>query len=425
MKKAILGVSSAALLILSGCGSSDETTATTAAAMTTEITVERGPVLGATVRDANGQMGVSKGGGVYSFINPVYPLESFGGYIDIDRDGAISAGDVAMGTLRLRTQAGSVMTMATTMSQNSELYAELLDEGFTQVELLEARPSLDIDNAALSDEVYAYCFENNISDPALLSDTDMLTLRARIQTRKATYNDSGLDAATLEAQLMDDLGVSGVSEEELTEIAATTPVETMINAITPTALTPEQKATLAYMWDEERLAHDLYLALHALTPSNTFYNIATKSESQHTESVRALIEKYDLNIFNTTDFSGGYDAEALAAYEDGIYNTPEITTLYSELYAKGENSLQDALQAGCMVEVTDVDDLTRDIALVANAEDLVLVFESLRSGSYNHYWAFDKALKAQGVATGCCSLGEAFCKTTEEYPQNDKMGGKH
>jgi len=421
MKRELLALSVISALFLSGCGTtSDEQNV----AGVVDIAVERGPVLGATVRDAQGQIGVSKGNGVYSFTNPTYPIESFGGYIDIDRDGQVSVGDVPMNTFRLRTRAGNVMTLATTMTENNDTYSTLLEDGFTAEELLETRPSSNIKNAALSDEVYAYCVENNISNPADINATDMLALRARIQTRLDLYNNSQRDTATLEAQLMDDLNVTTLTEEEV-PTSTLTDQENIINAIEKSELTLEQKDTLAYMWNEERLAQDIYLALNTLYPSQTLYNIATQAEAQHLESVEALIEKYDLNILNETDYSGGYSADELASYDAGVYSVPEVSSLYNDLYAKGEGSLQEALEVGCMVEVTDINDLNRDIEIVGDAEDIRLIFENLRSGSYNHYWAFDNALKAQGVSQGCCVLGDAFCKTDDEYPKNEKMGGKH
>jgi hypothetical protein len=421
MKTTLVTYSTAIALLLSGCGGTSDDTAV---AGTTDITVERGPILGATVRDAKGQIGSSKGNGVYSFTNPTYPIESFGGYIDIDRDGTISAGDVAMNRFRLRTREGNVITLATTITENNATLAGLLEDGFSMDELLQTRPSLDIDNAALSDEVYRYCIENNISDSALLTDAQILTLRARIQTRKEAYNASQLDAATLEAELVNELGIATLTQDELTKLAST-PMQNIINAIEPTQLTLEQKATLAYMWDEERMARDIYLTLNSLTPSQTLYNIATKAETQHAAAVEGLIEKYDLNIANTTDYSGGYSADILAGYSAGEYALSEIKNLYDALYAKGSASLQDALEVGCMVEVTDINDLDRDIEIAADAQDIVMIFENLRLGSYNHYWAFDRALKAQGVDDGCCVLGSEYCKTTQEYPTNDKMGAKH
>ncbi len=75
-----------------------------------------------------------------------------------------------------------------------------------------------------------------------------------------------------------------------------------------------------------------------------------------------------------------------------------------------------------MVEVTDVDDLDKYIEIAAGREDLIETFDFLRSGSYNHYWAFDRALRNIGVSDGCCSLGEEFCKTEEEYPSSNGQG---
>ncbi len=193
-------------------------------------------------------------------------------------------------------------------------------------------------------------------------------------------------------------------------------------AMGESTLSDTQRYTLAFMWNEEKLAKDIYLALHALTPHQTLENIATRSESKHQSMVETLIAAYDLNILNLEDYSGGYDATALQAYNSGLYSIPEVGELYDALYTKGSASLQDALEVGCMVEVTDINDLDKDILTAEGADDLVAVFENLRSGSYNHYLAFDSALKGIGVSEGCCVLGETYCKTSDEYPQNAQGG---
>jgi len=425
MKTTILISSVVTALLLSGCGStSDDTTAT--AVSTTDITVERGPVLGATVRDAEGQIGVSKGNGVYSFTNPTYPIESFGGYIDMNRNGVVDSGDVEMKYLRLRTNAGNVMTIATTIAENNETRDVLLEDGFSEDELFSQTPSTDIDTAALSDEVYKYCVENNITDPADINSSDMSTLRVRIQTRKDSYNNSDLDSAEHELSLVnDELNLVTMTEDDIPDENVTAE-HNIIDSIPLTELTLEQKSTLAYMWDEERLARDVYLALNDLNPSNTLYNIATNAETQHVLSVESLIQKYDLNILNTTDYSGGYSATALEAINDNEFITPELTSLYDVLYTLGSASQEDALKVGCMVEVTDITDLDRDIGIAGDAEDITMIFENLRRGSYSHYWAFDSALKNLGVSDGCCAVGSDYCKTAEDYPQNTKgSDGSH
>jgi hypothetical protein len=191
-------------------------------------------------------------------------------------------------------------------------------------------------------------------------------------------------------------------------------------------LTNEQKYSLAYMWNEERLAKDIYLALNELYPAKQFENIATKSEQKHIEAVEGLIAKYDINITNLVDYTVAYSEAELRALPAGTYGIEAVQQLYNDLYAKGQLSKIDALQVACMVEVTDVDDLDKFIetAEKVNAADLVSVFDNLRSGSYNHYWAFDNALKAEGVSDGCASLGVNYAKTKTEYPSSQSRNQK-
>jgi len=160
----------------------------------------------------------------------------------------------------------------------------------------------------------------------------------------------------------------------------------IVNKLPESNLTVEQKYTLAYMWNEEKLAKDIYLALNDLTPHQTLYNIATRSEVQHEAEVENLVQKYDINITNLIDYEISYSEEELRALAPGQYTVPEVQELYNTLYAKGSQSLQDALEVGC------------------------------------NYWAFDRALKNIGVSEGCCSLGEEYCKTEEEFPSSNGQG---
>ncbi|MEA1919582.1 MAG: DUF2202 domain-containing protein [Campylobacterota bacterium] len=425
MKTHTLTASIFTALLLVGCGSDSNAPERygqeTSDITPTDITVERGPVLNALVVDAKGQKGQSQGKGVYRFYAPEYPVKSYGGYIDINRNGVVDNGDVSMQQLQLMTGEGHVMTMATTMAQNGELYSYMKEFGLSEDEVLRKTPTMDKDIAALSDEMYKYCVKNNISEPIKLQGRDMDRVHNRLNDRRNTYKASNMSAAEHEYMLInEEMNVQTLNEEQVEELVETgtqTANETIINTLGLSDLSDEQKHTLAYMWNEEKLAKDIYLNLNALTPSQTLYNIATKAETRHQASIESLIEKYDLNILNETDYSGGYDADNLTAYSSGAYSIEVLNTLYDTLYAKGSQSLQDALEVGCMVEVTDINDLLRDIEIAEGAPDLVIVFQSLLSGSYSHYWAFNNALQNRGVNEGCCVLGDDFCKTSEEYPQ--------
>jgi hypothetical protein len=180
-------------------------------------------------------------------------------------------------------------------------------------------------------------------------------------------------------------------------------------------LTQELKDTLSYMQNEERLAYDVYAELYKIHPSvNQLNNIAVNSESTHIQTVELLILKYINSVEEFSNIDLGTDLSVTTA---GTYNISAIKDLYDLLMAKGSASAQDALEVGCMVEVTDINDLDGDIDLAqtSNATDVEAAFEYLRSGSYTHYWAFDKGLKNMGVTNGCCVLGTAYCHP--EYPQ--------
>ena len=189
-------------------------------------------------------------------------------------------------------------------------------------------------------------------------------------------------------------------------------------------LTQELKDSITYMYNEEKLAREIYMNLYKKYPLKQLYNISTKSEIKHEKAVNDLAIKYDLNITLYPDTDIPYDQKSLEEYGDGKYAVVEIQELYDMLYDKGIQSEKDALEVGCMVEVTDINDLNRYIAqaLESNADDVLEVFNFLRDGSYRHYWAFDKGLKNIGVDDGCCSLGTDYCHP--EYPNDHSSKGK-
>jgi hypothetical protein len=195
-------------------------------------------------------------------------------------------------------------------------------------------------------------------------------------------------------------------------------------------LTQELKDALAYMGNEERLAYDVYTNLYNYHSENSslkinqLQNIATRSERKHIQIIQDLVKKYNLTQDDLSIISSPIVDNAVAFENmphDGEYGIEEIQELYNKLYEKGIKSQKDALEVGCMVEVTDIEDLDKYIQLAqeSNASDVEQTFTQLRNGSYNHYWSFDKALKNLGYDNGCyipddSLLGE---KKDELYPK--------
>ncbi len=176
--------------------------------------------------------------------------------------------------------------------------------------------------------------------------------------------------------------------------------------------------SLAYMGNEERLAYDIYTNLNSAYANSIkqFTNI-TDSEKRHVGIVQELVRKYNIDITTVQDVQNPV-ADKNISFDEmpmGRYDIKQIQELYDFLYQKGIKSKQAALEVGCMVEVVDVNDLDRYIeeARNDNDDDIISAFEELRSGSYSHYWAFDKGLKNMGVSEGCGILGNDYIK---DYP---------
>jgi hypothetical protein len=195
-------------------------------------------------------------------------------------------------------------------------------------------------------------------------------------------------------------------------------------------LTQDIKDALAYMGNEERLAYDVYTNLYNYHKDNNsleikqLTNIATKSEIKHIGIVKELVKRYTLGSSDLTNVDSGA-ADYNVTFENmpsGVYDISAIQDLYNTLYNMGQASQEMALKVGCMVEVTDINDLDNYIlkAVNSNATDVLEAFKVLRDGSYNHYWSFDEGLKSLGVTNGCYYEGDNLLSDKSTiYPTNE------
>lgn len=147
-------------------------------------------------------------------------------------------------------------------------------------------------------------------------------------------------------------------------------------------LTEEQKDTLFFIFQEEKVARDVYITLGKLYPEeSTFANIQL-SEQEHILSAQVLCERYgiDTTIVNLSleeDFVGQF--ELLTMQE-----------LYNQCLSLGQESLLEALKVGELIEFTDIEDLEH--AAEGMPSDVVTVYENLKEGSLNHLDAFQTAI---------------------------------
>ena len=169
-------------------------------------------------------------------------------------------------------------------------------------------------------------------------------------------------------------------------------------------------ASLVYMREEEKLAHDVYVKMFELWGQPVFEHIA-KSETVHTNAIKGLLDYY------------GIADPALP--DAGVFSNPDLQNLYDQLVESGSASLVDALKVGATIEEVDIVDL--DKGMQDNPADTIMtVYQRLRTGSTHHLKAFVTQLTRQGVDYQPQYLSqEVFDAIVNGTDDNDSMWGNH
>ena len=144
-------------------------------------------------------------------------------------------------------------------------------------------------------------------------------------------------------------------------------------ASTSAGLTNAEKANILYLYEEEKLAHDIYVEMYGLYGAYIFNNIS-ESEQRHMSAVAKLISKYELD--NTVLQNG-----------PGIFTDEVLQEEYDRLMEKGSLNLTSALKVGVEIEEMDISDIERILEETDKA-DIKRVLFNLLDGSYNHLDAF-------------------------------------
>ena len=187
----------------------------------------------------------------------------------------------------------------------------------------------------------------------------------------ADTNDPGADVAAdvavIEETANNDLALGSLESIQTTDVAASDLSQADIDG-------------LAFMVEEEKLAHDVYLAMYDTWGLPIFDNIAAAEET-HISAVQTLLNQYQL-----PDPSEGLGA--------GEFSNPDLQALYDEFVATGNQSATDALMVGALIEEMDITDLQLRESSQPNID---LVYSNLERGSRNHLRAFNRQLEARGV----------------------------
>ena len=146
-------------------------------------------------------------------------------------------------------------------------------------------------------------------------------------------------------------------------------------------LSSAEAASLAYMREEEQLAHDVYTVSAALYTQPLFANI-TASEATHSATVKVLLDRYA-------------QPDPLQGLPAGTYKSAEFQVLHDALVAASRVSLVEALKVGVEIEELDMRDIVAQQVAIDNA-DILMVYDNLLRGSRNHLRSYMKVLTQQG-----------------------------
>lgn len=164
-------------------------------------------------------------------------------------------------------------------------------------------------------------------------------------------------------------------------------------------LTQAETGDLLFMREEEKLAHDVYVALFDEWQLPVFSNIAG-SEQRHMDAVLGLINRYGLE-----DPALGF----------GVFANAELQELYDNLVASGQKTELDALMAGALIEEVDMEDIVSAMERTDKA-DIRNVYANLLAGSENHLRAFVSNIEAL--------TGEAYTAQWISQEEVDEILGR-
>lgn len=170
-------------------------------------------------------------------------------------------------------------------------------------------------------------------------------------------------------------------------------------------LSAAEKDLLIFMFEEEKLARDVYTALGE-TWNGGIFSMISQAEQQHMDAIQVLLDKYEITV------------EVLPA---GEFANSELQQLYTDLVAQGSASVVDAYKVGALVEETDIRDLLDSVSSVDN-EDISLVFDHLKNASGHHLGAFARNIS---IATGEDHVPTILTQAEyDELVTNNPMGGR-
>lgn len=158
-------------------------------------------------------------------------------------------------------------------------------------------------------------------------------------------------------------------------------VEDQVPGSAVATLTPREAEGVLFIWEEEKVARDLYAELYRATKLEVFLDLE-RSEQSHMDQAKTLVDKYHL-VLPVGD-------------EPGAFSNQTLIDLYEELLARGMRSEEDALRVAAAFEEISIMDLEKELEVAEN-EDVRVVFQGLLAGSRKHLRSYVRDLEDMGI----------------------------
>lgn len=140
---------------------------------------------------------------------------------------------------------------------------------------------------------------------------------------------------------------------------------------TAATLSERESLGLLFIWEEEKMARDLYTALYEKHSDPIFSDLA-RSEQSHMDQARAIMDKFSL----AAPRNPGKD-------EQGVFENQTLQKIYNELLARGTASHEDALKAAATFEEISIIDLKKEL-YATQTQDAAIMYQGLLAGSEKH-----------------------------------------
>jgi hypothetical protein len=146
-------------------------------------------------------------------------------------------------------------------------------------------------------------------------------------------------------------------------------------------LSKQEQATLLAMREEEKLARDVYRAMHDRWQRPAFRRI-TAAEQRHMDVIGRLVRLYELT-------------DPVTDNARGVFTNDEFREVYRQSLDTGSESLVAALKVGAEIEERDIADLREALAATEHPA-LERVYGNLERASHKHLRAFARQLARAG-----------------------------